>query len=143
MNLKQRVKNLHAEIKTHFVYEKKENIRWKIIPGNSKSLWNAAKTAKDLGTTNLPASMTIAGWSIGEHERSECFASFFSEKVDKITNETIVDPNVYNGIRRMTACDQMFMSSNEVESCIKSITIKNCDRFDRIPQRVLIEGEWY
>ena len=40
----------------------------------------------------------------------------------------------------MLADNQMFMSISEVESCIKCIKIKNSEGFDRIPQRVLIEG---
>ena len=115
-----------------------DNLR---LPNGALPYVNAdVKTAKDLEIIKLPASMSMAGRCVAEHERSECFASFFYEKVDKITKETIVDQNVYNGTRKMTAWSRMFMSSSEVESCIKSIKIKNCEGFDRIPQRVLIEG---
>ena len=80
------------------------------------------------------------GRSVDEHERSDYFAAFFSDKVEKITRETIVDQNVYNGYRKLAADNQMFMSFSEVEKCIKSIKIKNCEGYDRIPQRVLNEG---
>ena len=63
-----------------------------------------------------------------------------TDKVEKITRETIVDQNVYNGYRKLAADNQMFMSFSEVEKCIKSIKIKNCEGYDRIPQRVLNEG---
>ena len=36
--------------------------------------------------------------------------------------------------------DSMFMSTREVEACIKSIKIKNSEGYDRIPQRILVEG---
>ena len=34
----------------------------------------------------------------------------------------------------------MFMSLLEVEKCIESIKVKNCEGFDRIPQRILVDG---
>ena len=89
LDLKKRIKKLNVEIKSHFTFERKNFIRRKIIPGNSKSLWNAVKAAKDIGTSNLPVAMKIAGRSISEHERSDCFAAFFVNKVETITNETI------------------------------------------------------
>ena len=64
----------------------------------------------------------------------------FSEKIDKITSEAIVDPSVYNGTQKLRAEDQMFMSINEVKNCIMSIKIKNSEGFDRVPQKILIEG---
>ena len=93
-----------------------------------------------MGASFLPASMTLGGQKINEHERSNCFATYFEEKIRSITNSTLVDPNVYNGVNKMVAGDEMFMSISEVKSCIKSIKIKNCEGYDRIPQRVLIEG---
>ena len=88
----------------------------------------------------LPVSMTLGGQKISEHDRSDCFATYFEEKIRNITNSTVVDPSVYNGVRKMVAGNEMFMSIGEVEICIRSIKIKNCEGYDRIPQRVLIEG---
>ena len=34
----------------------------------------------------------------------------------------------------------MFMSITEVEKCIKSIKLKNRKGYDRIPQRILVDG---
>ena len=68
LDLKKRVKNLNAEIRGHFYTEKKKSIRQKIIPGNSKSLWNAVKTSKDIGTSALPRSMTCGGRILNEHK---------------------------------------------------------------------------
>ena len=36
--------------------------------------------------------------------------------------------------------DRMFMSQSDVRECILSIKIKNCEGFDRIPQRILVDG---
>ena len=78
--------------------------------------------------------------SVGTHERSGHFASFFEEKVRIITNSTIVDPTVYNGRRKMVAGDLMFMSTHDIRKCIESIKLKNTEGYDRIPQRVLVDG---
>ena len=77
---------------------------------------------------------------MGEQQRSDCFASFFAEKVETITRETIVDPGVYNGDKKIESSNQMFMSPSEIKVCIEKIKIKNCEGSDRIPQRVIIEG---
>ena len=34
----------------------------------------------------------------------------------------------------------MFMSGVEVERCIRSIKVKNSEGYDRVPQRILVDG---
>ena len=111
---------MNVEIRNHFYFEKRNSVRRKIVPGNSKSLWNAVKASKDLGASALPVSMTLGGEKISEHERSNCFATHFEEKIRLITNSTVIDPNVYNGIRKMVASNEIFMSITNVEQCIKN-----------------------
>jgi hypothetical protein len=41
------IKNLYFEIKDHFVSIKRNNVRRGIIPGNSKTLWDAVNIAKN------------------------------------------------------------------------------------------------
>ena len=89
--------------------------------------------AKDIGNVNLPASMSVDGRSISEHERSEYFAAFFLNKVESITRETQVDQNVYNGRRKLTAVSQMFMSMDKIETCMKAIKVKNCEGYLKTP----------
>ena len=92
-----------------------------MVPGNSKSLWDAVGASRDIGANVLPASMTLGNLDIGEHERSSSFASYFEQKIKSITDSTIIDDNVYNGAQKMMVEDSMFMSTREVEACIKSI----------------------
>ena len=47
------------------------------------------------------------------------------------------------GTKKLTAGVHIIMSPNEVERCIESIKIKNSEGFDRIPQRVLVEGSMH
>ena len=110
------------------------------IPGNSKSLWNAVNASKDIGASLLPGCMTLDGVKVNEDKRSSCFASYFVRKIKSITDNTLIDSNVYNGSKKLEANNEMFMSITEVEKCIKSIKINNSEGFDRIPQRILIEG---
>ena len=96
-DLKTRIKSLNAEIRNHFHSIKRKDVRKKIIPGNSKSLWDAVKMSKDIIVNSLPKNMTMNGMPVSEHDRSNSFASFFEEKVRLITDSCIIDPLVYNG----------------------------------------------
>ena len=45
-----------------------------------------------------------------------------------------------NGFKKINSKDKFFMSSTDLKECIKNIKIKNCEGYDRIPQRVLVDG---
>ena len=99
--------------------------------------------AKDNGINPIPTFLTRGGIPVNDHERPDSFAQFFEGKVKLITESTIVDPRVYNGTRKVEAADSMFMNSDDIMLCVKSIKIKNSEGYDRIPQRVLTEGITY
>ena len=40
----------------------------------------------------------------------------------------------------MVAADSNFMSQDDILVCVKQLKIKNCEGYDRIPQRFLIDG---
>ena len=109
-----RIKNLNAEIRTYFYSTKKHKIRKGIIPGNSKSLWDAVKISKDSDTNPLPYIMEIDGNQIEYDELPDAFAHFFKDKIEKISNECIIDRDVYNGRRLCTSADKHFMLSDIV-----------------------------
>ena len=71
---------------------------------------------------------------------SESFALFFDNKVKDIVDSTRVNPNVYNGRRKVDGDDSMFMTRNEIIECINGLKIKNTEGYDRIPQRILVDG---
>ena len=52
--LQNRIKTLNTEIKHHFLNIKSNSIRPKILPGNSKSLWDAVNIAKDVNAQQMP-----------------------------------------------------------------------------------------
>ena len=55
--LKTKITNLDFEIKSHFFATRKQSVRKGILPGNSKTLWQAVKHAKNLG--QIPQNMTL------------------------------------------------------------------------------------
>ena len=69
-----------------------------------------------------------------------CLAVFFEEKLEKIVKNANIDPNVYNGRTKMTVAESNFMSPLEIVECVKQLKIKNCESYDHIPQRILIDG---
>ena len=34
----------------------------------------------------------------------------------------------------------MFMDKDSILECVKTLKIKNCEGYDRIPQRILVDG---
>ena len=137
---KSRIKNLNLEIKNHFVELKRKKIRLGIIPGNNKSLWTSVKRAKDLNTQKIPDEMFSNNAQIAIKEIPDAFASFFKTKISDIVNESRINNNVYNGRRKVNANDEHFMNELDIKNAILSVKIKNCEGYDRIPQRILVDG---
>ena len=73
-------------------------------------------------------------------EQNDVFAEFFSKKVKDIVNECKIDKNVYNGKWKYTCNDSNFMTPNNILKAVKSLKLKNCEGFDRIPVRFIIDG---
>ena len=124
-----------------FFYKRKtESIRKIIVPGNPQSLWKAVRTAKDVNLSLLPTGMFEANVEIKEENLVDCFANHFEGKVQNLLEEVKVEPNVYNGKRKVNAANKFYMSLEAVKSCMNSLKPKNSEGFDRIPQRILKDG---
>ena len=134
------LKTISKNIRSQIKIEKISKIRRGIIPGNSKSLWNAVKKSKDINHNNLPDTMTLNEQKINERDLPDVFAEFFSNKVKTIVNNCAVKDSVYNGIRKINSNSENFMTPLNVSSAIKSLKAKNCEGFDRIPVRILTDG---
>ena len=135
-----RINNLNKEIKSHFYNQKMNNVQRSIIPGNSKSLWQAVKISKDMNTNEIPKVMYKDGILIKQENIPDAFANFFKDKVQNIVNTTEIDPDVYNGKRKLNTPNKNFMTKEEVFLAIKSLKTKNCEGYDRLPQRILTDG---
>ena len=96
VELKRKIADLNCEIRSHFFYKKKFSVRKGIIPGNSKSLWKAVKTAKNIGHSPIPSNMKVNNVPVTGQNIAEHFAEFFDNKVKRIVRDTVVDPLVFN-----------------------------------------------
>ena len=92
--------------------EKIKTLQRSIIPGNSKSLWKAVKIAKNTNADEIPNEMTVENAKVNFESLPDAFAEFFSTKIEKIVEEVQIDPNVYNGKRKIRVEDDFFMSKN-------------------------------
>ena len=135
-----RIRNLNVEIKKHFHSKKSKSVRRNIKPGNSKSLWDAVKTAKDLNTPRLPNVMFLNNIEVNPDDLPDTFASHFKEKIQRIVNDQVIDAHVFNGTQKVNTNNVNFMSESEILLAIKSLKPKNCEGHDRIPVRILIDG---
>ena len=135
-----KIKELNKKITDIGRNQKRNSIRRSLVPGNTKSLWNAVNLAKDINPNNIPKNMTNNDVDIDPEDLSNAFAGYFDSKVKSIVETCRIDDGVYNGIRRVHSINSNFMSTKNIHDALKSIKIKNCEGYDRIPQRILIEG---
>ena len=140
ISTRQEIKTLNKEIKSHFHKLKTNNVRKGIKPGNSKSLWDAVKKAKDCNVNSIPDTLFLNGNKVIQKDQAQVFATFFSNKVKQIVTQSSISNNVFNGIKKVTCNQSPFMSCANVLECLKEIKQKNCEGYDRIPQRILLDG---
>ena len=75
-----KVKEKNKEIKNFFYQVKGNAIRHGIVPGNSKTLWDTVKTAKDINKTSLPEEMFYEQSKLILLIYRVCFGTFFQTK---------------------------------------------------------------
>ena len=139
--LRDRITNLNYEIKLHFATLKSNSVRKKIIPGNSKTLWDAVKIAKNINIPIIPNNMTLNDNPIQFADLPDVFADFFHEKVNKIVHDQHIADTVHNGHRKIWTVDHHFMSIEKILLAVKSLKQnKLCEGYDRIPQKILVDG---
>ena len=131
------IKQLNMQIRRYFYHQKVNFIKNKIIPGNSKTLWDAVALAKNLPKLNLPKNMIMNGIPIAPNELSNKFAEYFEAKVEKIVAESVINQSVYNGTNKIIVDNRCFMNYNDVKESLSTLKSKNCEGFDRIPLRII------
>ena len=107
-SIRNEIKSLNKDIKSYFHKIQAKNVCKSIIPGNSKSLWDAVKKAKDLNIDNLPETLFLNKIKQNPKDNASTFANFFSNKVKTIVNQTQIDPGVYNGVRKINVENNFF-----------------------------------
>ena len=138
--LRNRIINLNIEIRTHFHCKKSNSVRRNIIPGNSKSLWDAVNSVKDINTPKLPEQMYHNNIPVAKNTLPDVFAESFINKVNEIVDQQSISDTVYNGTRKILSTALDFMTELEVLKAVKSMKLKNCKGHDRILLRILIDG---
>ena len=91
---------------------------------------------------------TIVILKIGPHKFD--WGKFYPKKVIQIKgccdhcpapfSYIVIDQNVYNGSRKINEQDKNFMTRENIRNAISTLKLKNSEGFDRIPQRILIDG---
>ena len=140
MELKERLKALDKSIKSYYVETTRKRVRKMVVPGNTNSLWKAVKTAMDVNISSLPKTMYDNETEISSEELPDRFACYFDSKIARIKEELVINDQVYNGTRKLVESNKNFMDPISVKECILSLKLKNSEGYDRIPQRILIEG---
>ena len=70
------------------------------MPGNSKSLSDAVKKAKDCNTNSIPDTVFLNGNKVLQEDQAQVFADYFSNKVKSIASEASISNNVFNGTKK-------------------------------------------
>ena len=88
----------------------------------------------------LPDQMYQDGIQIPNEDLAEKFACMFEKKILDTASTTSIDNNVYNGSKKINEQNKNFMSEVNIRKSILSLKLKNSEGYDRIPQRILIDG---
>ena len=75
--------------------ERKQQIRRKLKPGNSKTTWDAVNIARDNETSQIPKKMHLQDEIINKEDQPESFANFFKTKIINLAYTCSTLDNVY------------------------------------------------
>ena len=98
-----------------------KQVRHGILPGNSKSLWDAVKIANNKNVSVLPYTLFKDGLELPSNQKPSAFGELFYNKVTSITNETLINPNVYNGHIKLNDHLNFSIEESDVEECIRNL----------------------
>ena len=84
--------------------------------------------------------MKLNGTKIPNEDLAEQFACMFEKKINDIFLTTKIDVAVYNRKIKINEQDKNFMSVTNIRNAILTLKLKNSEGYDRIPQRILLDG---
>ena len=67
--------------------------------------------------------MNPNGVKIAENGVADSFAGFFDKKASNIVLNAQIDPNVYNGIRKIEGENSNYMKAIDIYECVKQLKI--------------------
>ena len=135
-------RNLEKTVRKDIEKLKRDKIRSKIKPGDSKSLWEAVNISMNKINGSLPDTVTWRNKeAVSDQEKAELFCEFFNDKTTNIIRNNPHNKNVYNGRKLVNNNAVQNFTLNEILKVLKSIPIKNCSGIDRIPMRIFNDGK--
>ena len=136
-----RCREMDKNIRRMDYLNRRNKIRQKLKKGDSATLWEAVRIAKGNPSNNIPQTIiTNTGQRYVGEERSQAFADYFMDKVNKIKNETTIPDNPDLGTRKIKVDSSFFFSYERVFQTMQSLKNKKCYGYDNIPLMVLKDG---
>jgi endonuclease/exonuclease/phosphatase family metal-dependent hydrolase len=134
----ERCRKMDQKIRREEQRSNRKKIRNKILQGGQKGLWEAVKMAQNKPQDQIPRKMMYNNQELEtDEEMAQGFADFFKQKVEKITNGTAINPNVYNGAERPATDTENFFTEEKVSAVMRDLKDKSSYGPDNIPVKVL------
>ena len=123
----QQSQGLAKKIRKMKIECRRNKVRKTVLEGGTQGLWKGYKIAADNSRESIPATISWEGKNFLENrDKAQAFADFFKEKVDKITEELQINPNIYNGPEAATQLDERFFELNQVRTMMLELKDKMC-----------------
>jgi hypothetical protein len=134
----ERCKKMDQKIRREEQKSNKKKIRNKILQGGQRGLWDAVKMAQNKPQNQIPEKMIYNNQELEtDASLAQGFADFFKQKVEKITESTTVEQNVFNGTTKTNADSRNFFTEEKVSAVMKNLKDKSSYGSDNIPVKVL------
>jgi hypothetical protein len=134
----ERCKKMDQKIRREEQKSNKKKIRNKILQGGQRGLWDAVKMAQNKPQNQIPEKMIYNNEELETDESlAQGFADFFRQKVEKITESTTIEQNVFNGTTKTNADSGNFFTEEKVSAVMKNLKDKSSYGSDNIPVKVL------
>jgi len=111
------------------------------LAGGIQGLWHGYRLAENKPRTTFPATLSNGEFHFTEDgSKAQAFADFFRQKVETITSQARINPNINNGQLQERAPDKNFFTLQAVKEAMNILKDKTCYSFDNIPVRILKDG---
>ena len=121
---------------------KRNKVRSRIKPGDSKTLWQAVNISMNNLNGSLPETVEwLDKKAEDDQEKADLFCEFFNDKTCKIIRNNPYNRNVYNGRKLINNQNVQNFTLAELMQILKSLPLKNCSGIDRIPLRIFNDGK--
>jgi hypothetical protein len=134
----ERCKKMDQKIRREEQKSNKKKIRNKILQGGQRGLWDVVKMAQNKPQNQIPDKMIYNNQELEtDASLAQGFADFFKQKVEKITESTTVEQNVFNGTTKTNVDSGNFFTEEKVSAVMKNLKDKSSYGSDNIPVKVL------